>query len=131
MSSSDNREIAQKMIKKAKEKLDTAMIDFRNERFDDSVSRSYYAVYHSISAVLFLKGFEYSSHNQTIGGFNKEFIKAEILPSHFTKKINKLFNDRQTGDYGFDSEIEKEIALENIQIAEEIMNSCRDFLESN
>lgn len=62
------------MFSKSREKLETAQIDFDNGRHNDSVSRSYYAVFHAISAVLLSKGLHFSSHGQTIGAFNKEFI---------------------------------------------------------
>lgn len=69
-----NIDVIKAMLSKAREKLKTARIDFDNERYDDSVSRSYYAVFHAISAVLLSKGLHFSSHSQTIGAFNKEFI---------------------------------------------------------
>ncbi|MFO0793750.1 MAG: HEPN domain-containing protein [Candidatus Brocadiaceae bacterium] len=92
-------DIIKAMLSKAREKLKTAKIDFDNERYDDSVSRSYYAVFHGISAVLLSKGLHFSSHGQTIGAFNKEFIKSKAFSASFTKKIEKLFNRRQIGDY--------------------------------
>ncbi|MBM4064902.1 MAG: HEPN domain-containing protein [Planctomycetes bacterium] len=39
-------DVIKAMLSKAREKLKTARIDFDNERYDDSVSRSYYAVFH-------------------------------------------------------------------------------------
>jgi YgiT-type zinc finger domain-containing protein len=96
------RQIAiRKMLDKAKEKLTTAKIDYDAERYDDSVSRAYYAAFHAISAVLLSRGLHFSSHSQTIGSFNKEFIRHGHFPVDFTKNIQKLFNDRQTGDYDY------------------------------
>ncbi len=100
----------QAILKKAFEKLTTARIDFENNRFDDSVSRAYYAVFHSISAVLLSKELHYSSHSQVIGNFNKEFVKTGIFPLHFTKILQRLFEERQTGDYDFDNYITREEA---------------------
>jgi len=44
------------MLKKAQEKLKTAEIEHDAARYDDSVSRAYYGVFHAISAVLLSKG---------------------------------------------------------------------------
>jgi hypothetical protein len=120
--------VIKKMLIKAREKLKTAQINFDNKRYDDSVSRAYYGVYHSISAVLLSKGLHFSSHGQTIGAFNREFIKTNILPASFTKMIEKLFNERQTGDYDFESYIDGYIAQEDLEHADNILNACEEYL---
>ncbi len=116
------------MLSKAREKLKTAQIDFDNERYDDAVSRTYYAVYHAISAVLLSKGLHFSSHGQTIGAFNKEFVKTKKFPISFTKVIEKLFNERQIGDYDFESYIDADVAQEDLNHAENILKSCEEHL---
>ena len=63
---SADKEILKLMIEKAESKLETANIALTNHQYDDAVSRSYYAVFHAISALLFTKGLSFSSHSQTI-----------------------------------------------------------------
>ncbi len=96
-------DVIKAMLSKAREKLKTAQIDFNNERYDDAISRTYYAVFHAISAALLSKGLHFSSHGQTIGAFNREFIKTKKFPSSFSKTIKKLFRERQMGDYDVQS----------------------------
>ncbi len=117
------------MLKKAKEKLKTAEIDYKFGRYDDSISRAYYAVFHAISAVLLSKGLHYSSHSQTIGAFNKEFIKSGIFPKTFSRNIQKLFNERQTGDYDFEISLESDTAKDDIIIAKQIIEACEEYLQ--
>ena len=95
------------VIKKSKEKLITAKIDFDNKRYEDSVSRAYYSVYHILSACLLSKGLSYSSHKEVIGNFNRIFIKSNIFPSNLSKMIKILFDDRQTSDYDVKTYIDK------------------------
>ena len=116
------------ILSKAHEKLKTAQIDFDNERYNDSVSRSYYAIYHAISAVLLSKGLHFSSHAQTIGAFNREFIKTKQFPASFTKTTRKLFKERQIGDYDFESYINVNVAQEDLKEAEKIINTCEEYL---
>jgi uncharacterized protein (UPF0332 family) len=71
-------EIIKMMLKKGRKKLKSAVINFENECFDDSVSRAYYAVFHTISAVLMTKKITCSSHKETIGAFN---VFSRILQS--------------------------------------------------
>lgn len=113
---------------KSREKLETAQIDFDNGRYNDSVSRSYYAVFHAISAVLLSKGLHFSSHAQTIGAFNKEFIKTKQFPVAFTRTIRKLFKERQMGDYDFESYINVNVAQEDLKEAGNIINTCEEYL---
>ncbi|HLE86469.1 MAG TPA: HEPN domain-containing protein, partial [Candidatus Brocadiaceae bacterium] len=115
-------DVIKAMLSKAREKLKTARIDFDNERYDDSVSRSYYAVFHAISAVLLSKGLHFSSHGQTLCAFNKEFIKPKEFPASFTKIIEKLFNGRQMGDYDIESYLDADTAKEDLEEAEKIID---------
>ena len=121
-------DIIKAMLSKARGKLKTAQIDFDNERYDDSVSRSYYAVFHAISAVLLSKGLHFSSHSQTIGAFNKEFIKSKEFSASFTKIIEKLFNGRQIGDYDIESCLDADIAKEDLEEAGKIIDACETYL---
>ena len=82
---SADKEILKLMIEKAESKLEIANIAFNSNQYDDSVSRSYYSVLHAISALLITKDLSFSSHSQTIGAFNKEFIKNAKT---YMEKIN-------------------------------------------
>jgi uncharacterized protein (UPF0332 family) len=117
-------------LERAFEKIKTAKILFEHQLYDDATSRAYYAVFHAISAVLLLKGMVFSSHGQTIGAFNKEFIKSGIFPSNFSKILYELFEDRHTGDYNVIFHIEEEKAQSNIYNAEKIINSIKEYLNS-
>lgn len=121
-------DVIKMMLVKAREKQKTAQIDFDNERYDDSVSRSYYAVFHVISAVLLSQGLHFSSHGQTIGAFNREFIKTKKFPSSFSKTIKKLFRERQMGDYDVQSHLDADIAKEDLKEAEKIITACETYL---
>lgn len=124
-------EIIKLMIKKAEGKFVTAKIDFDNYRYDDAVSRAYYAVFHIISAVLLSKGMHFSSHGQVIGAFNKEFIKTGIFPSTFTRIIQNLFEERQIGDYDFENEISSVDADRILIDTQTIINECKKYLIEN
>lgn len=116
------------MLSKARGKLKTAQIDFDNERYDDSVSRSYYAVFHTISAVLLSKGLHFSSHGQTMGAFNKEFIKSKVFSASFTKIIETLFSGRQIGDYDIGNYLGADVAKEDLEEAGKIIEACETYL---
>lgn len=117
------------VINKSHEKLKTAKIDFENQRYEDSVSRAYYCIFHIITACLLSKGLSFSSHKEVIGNFNREFIKTNIFPVDLSKKVQTLFEDRQTSDYNAKIYINKEKAEEDILYAQEIFNILNIYLE--
>jgi hypothetical protein len=121
-------EASKAVIKKAESKLKTAYIDFENGQYDDAVSRAYYAVFHMLTAVLLSKGNAFSSHSQTIGNFNREFIKTGIFPKGFSRMIQDLFDDRQTGDYDVISYLDRSTAEKDIKNADAICKSIKEYL---
>jgi uncharacterized protein (UPF0332 family) len=116
------------MLAKAEEKLKVARKNLEDGFFGDVSSRSYYAVFHAISAVLASKGLTFSSHAQVIGAFNKEFIKTAVFPQETTRKLQRLFEDRQISDYDCLEEIDEETARTDLQDAEELISACRNYL---
>ncbi len=121
-------EVIKLMLKKGREKFKTARLNFDNDLYDDAVSRAYYAVFHTISAVLMSRKLHFSSHKETIGSFNKEFVKTGIFPKSYTRIMQKLFNERQTGDYDFGSYLGADIAEEDLTEVEKIIGACEKYL---
>jgi uncharacterized protein (UPF0332 family) len=118
----------QALINKAESKLQSAKTNLKYKQYDDSISRSYYAIYHAISAILLHKGFAFSSHSQTIGAFNREFVKNKIFTSDFSMIINELFKFRQIGDYDALSAFDEETASRCLSNAERIVKEIKKYL---
>lgn len=127
----NQKEAIEALLNKAKSKLKTAQIDFDNNQYDDAVSRAYYAVFHAISATLLSKNLVYSSHSQTIGAFNKEFVKTNVFPKDVTAQIQALYEERQTGDYDAIAQIDEETAQECISQAKRIIILIEQYLTEN
>ena len=117
------------IITKAENKLQTAYFNFSAGQYDDAVSRAYYAVFHAISACLLSKGLSFSSHSQVIGAFNREFIKSGTFPKAFSKDIQILFDDRQSGDYDILTPIDEQMAATDIKRAKTIVDSIKQHLK--
>jgi uncharacterized protein (UPF0332 family) len=120
----------QAIVAKAEDKLKTTRLDFAGGQFDDAVSRAYYAVYHMMTAALFSREQVFSSHAQTIGAFNRDFVKTGTFPKEFTRMIQGLFEDRQTGDYDVIWRIDKATAQADIAHAETICSSIETYLKN-
>lgn len=119
------------MMAKAREKLSAAEREYEGGFYGESASRAYYAVFHALSAVLATRGLSFSSHSQTLGGFNKHFVKTEIFPIGTTRKLQRLFEDRQVADYDWIHTVDADTANEDVTAASEIVNACAEYINSN
>jgi len=120
----------QEMLRKADRKLAVALRLLETGDWEDASSRSYYAVFHAICAVLWNDGKTFSSHAQTLGTFNRDYVRAGAFPKGFTRILNRLFKDRQKGDYDFLFPIEEQEAREDVRDAREVVRACTAFLKS-
>jgi uncharacterized protein (UPF0332 family) len=116
------------MLDKADEKLRAAKREFESAFYGEAASRAYYAAFHAIGAALAAKGLSFSSHAQTIGAFNKEFVKQGTFPPDTAHKIQRIFEDRQTADYDWNIQVDKESAQEDVADAEWLVNACREYI---
>jgi len=74
-------DVLRQILQKAEEKLVAAGLVFDNELFGEvSSPRSYYAVFHAVCAVLACHGMSFASHAQTLGAFNRDFVRTGRLP---------------------------------------------------
>jgi len=126
-----DKELTKKLnviMAKAKETLKIAKQLYKQDYYNDSVSRAYYAVFHSLQAILLTIGLSFSKHSGVIGAFNKEFIHKDIFPKDFHKMIERLFKDRQIGDYEYEEGLNYEDAKQDIASAENIIVSIERYL---
>lgn len=118
------------VLKKAAEKLRVANILIAASAWDDAASRAYYAAFHAISALHLSRGNAFSSHAQSIGRFNKDFVREGIFPAEFTAIITRLFEDRQSGDYDLAGVITEEEARRDASEARHILDAIDSYLRS-
>ncbi|MFH0800416.1 MAG: HEPN domain-containing protein [Pseudomonadota bacterium] len=95
----DVLEIAKYWMEKSREALDSARSEFAAGRFAFAMNRSYYACFYSASAVLLKLGHKFSKHSGVRAAIHQQLVKAGILSSEFGKLYDRLFENRQEGDY--------------------------------
>ena len=128
MSGSISRSDLSAMIRSAQEKLASARYLLTGGFFSDVSSRSYYAVFHMLTALLATKGLCYSSHAQVLGAFNREFLHSAAVQGISFDQIQQLFAHRQRGDYGTPLDLTRESASQDIELAEQILDRCAAYL---
>jgi uncharacterized protein (UPF0332 family) len=69
------------------------------ERHRSAANRLYYAAFYAAIAALLTKRLEYSRHSAVIAFFDKEFIRAGVLPKEYSRTLHRAFSERQQDDY--------------------------------
>lgn len=125
----NNKEILKAYLDAAKDKLDSAEILFENSKYDDAVSRAYYAVFHCAQAMLLSIGVKVDSHSGVRQLFGLHFIKKGKLDKKFGRYLKNLKDERENGDYGIFTLIEKEDAQKAIKKAEEFIIESEQYFK--
>ncbi|MEW6070147.1 MAG: HEPN domain-containing protein [Candidatus Thermoplasmatota archaeon] len=95
------------LLKKAKESVEASYHLFKNNFYDFSASRAYYAMFYTPEAILLTKNLSFSKHSAVISAFGREFIKTKILPQKLREYLVSAFDTRQLGDYGAPGSVSK------------------------
>ncbi len=85
-------------LEQADESLDSAQILLEHKKYRPSVSRSYYAMFYAVQALLTRKELITSIHSGAIAIFNREFVKKDIFDREFSRWLQEAFDLRQRAD---------------------------------
>lgn len=76
-----------------------AEILFKEGLFDQSLNRSYYAIFHSVRSLLALDQFDSRKHSGIIAYFNKNYVASGILDKEYSKILMGAEKLRNQSDY--------------------------------
>jgi len=119
------------IMAKADENIAVAKIDMEAGFAGAAASHAYYAAFHSATAALATLGLSFSSHRQTIGAFNREFVKTGSLPPEAGGTLQNLFEHRQTADYDWQNSVDAATAAKDLAAAQAIVEACRRIVEAS
>lgn len=91
------------MLRKAKEKYESATDDFDKERYDSCISNLYYSSFQTLSAYMISKGQFVSKHTQARAYVNKELANKRLISKESARLYNALMDDRSDADYDIES----------------------------
>lgn len=121
------RDLSLYRIETAKSDLNAAKILFEAGELRGANNRAYYAIYHIISAVQALDGKSYKRHKDALGNFNKDYIKNEVFPKEYGRRIAEAEEIRHASDYDDFYIATKEEAAEQIELAESLINMIEAY----
>jgi len=132
-----NIKLSKDHIDKAKHNLKAADFNIQGGFSDWAVSQLYYSMYHSLLAILFMKGYESKNHECTINTIEYLIEKGEIslelrdiafirTTEQMTQKDAKSL--REEFQYGTETEVNKELLNELIRRSKDIVEKVEIIL---
>ena len=67
--------------------------------YRDAASRSYYAIFHSMRAILALDGRDFSKHSAVSSYFRHDYVKEKIFDVRMSDIVKEAFDMRGSSDY--------------------------------
>ena len=118
-------------IETAKSDLKSAEVLLNAGEYRGANNRAYYSIYHAISAIHALNGKAYKRHKDSLGNFNKEYIKTGIFPGTLGRRIAEAEEIRHASDYDDFYIATKEEAEEQIMTADQIIRLIEIYSKEN
>lgn len=122
---------AELLLNKARRYLQSARVLLQEGDYESSVSRTYYAMFYSVQALLLTKNLSFTSHKGVISAFGEHFIKTGLLPTEMGRELNRAFEKRQLGDYEYTVVISRKEAKELLESGEEFVSRIVQYLEKD
>ena len=116
------------LLARAHRYLKSARLLIADCDYESSVSRSYYAMFYCVRALLLAKGQSFSSHKAVISAFGEQFVKTGVFPRDMGRDLSRAFEQRQVGDYEYRFVIPRETAEAGLERAESFVASVEDYL---
>ena len=129
MSPKISKELSRHRLEQAKEDLISAKLNYEHNLYKSANNRAYYAIFHSIRAVLALDGIDFKKHKDVHAYFNKNYVNAEIFPKAMGRKIAEASRIREDSDYDDEFIVDSEKTNKQIVTAEELIQLVEKYIE--
>jgi uncharacterized protein (UPF0332 family) len=129
MSDEDPRGVvAEYWMDKAEQALASARDETASGRLSFAVNRSYYAAFYAASAVLLTRGHRFVKHTGVRAAIHQHLVNPGHLDPDLGKLYDRLFHDRQEGDYVEFTHFEPDDAKRAADDAERLVAALRALL---
>lgn len=98
-SAKDVAAVAGYWLEKAADSLASAESEFAARRFAFAMNRAYYACFYAASAILLRLGHRFSKHSGVRSAVHQKLVKTGLITPDLGKIYDRLFENRQEGDY--------------------------------
>lgn len=120
--------LTQYRLEMAENCLTSAQRNMEENDFKASANRSYYAIFHSLRAVLALDALDFKKHSAVISKFRELYIKTGLFDTHYSKIIGDAFDVRNNSDYEDFYVIGREDVKQQIENAASFLSAVQAYL---
>jgi uncharacterized protein (UPF0332 family) len=86
-------------LEKSEQAMTSAELELNAGLTFSALNRLYYACFYATTALLLKDGRQFASHGGVKAEFNRLYVKTGRIDRKWSKFYQKLFTDRQRGDY--------------------------------
>ena len=119
------------LIEKAKKFISTAKLLLDHGDYDSSVSRTYYAMFYLVEAILLTKELKFKSHRGVISAFGQYFVRTNIFSKEMSDNLRNAMDKRNAGDYEYTISVSKEEANDLLNVGQSFIDKIISYLEKN
>ncbi|MFB6145698.1 MAG: HEPN domain-containing protein [Candidatus Nanohaloarchaea archaeon] len=116
-------------LEKAEEKLAAAEYLLEGGYYEDSISRTYYGMYHAAKALLESENIMAKTHSGLIRMIGKEFVKTGKLQESLGKAFSIAEESREVADYDIEIGFDREETKKRLEEAREFLEKVRQLLD--
>jgi hypothetical protein len=98
---------------------------------DSSASRTYYAVFHAVTALFAFREVTFSKHAQLRAAVHRDLVRGGELDPALGREFDDVLILRQTGDYGGKYHVSTDDALEAIEKASRIIGAVQALVNTH
>jgi uncharacterized protein (UPF0332 family) len=117
-------------IEKAKDDLETAEMNLKENKLSQSINRSYYAMFHAARALVALDKFDSKKHSGVISFFNQHYIKTGKIEPEYSKMLLGAFDIRNESDYSDFYIAAREDAQIQLENAKKFLKRIEEYIET-
>ena len=124
----ETKKLCKYRIEKARECIKSAEALKLCGDYAFAVNRSYYAIFHSIRAVMALDGEDRKKHSGVIAYFQEHYIKSGVFDKECSYIVQTAFRMWQKSDYEDFYIISKEEVSEQIKNAKKLIAMIEEYV---
>lgn len=117
----------EELIDQAEEMFSEAQYLHRGEKTGGTISRSYYAAFNAVKAMLLSEGSKPKTHQGVASEFGRLF--REEVSSELTRDYSELQRMREQADYGSGEEFSSSDAEFAVDTAQEIIGRAKEHMK--
>jgi uncharacterized protein (UPF0332 family) len=120
----------QKIIAKTEGCLGSSKDSYERKRLELCINRAYFAMFHSVKALMLTRDIHSKTHAEVHGKFRKFHIETDRFSTSLSERLQRSFVKKQFVDYCYE-EVSEDQAIESIEDAEQFVKATLTYLKEN